>query len=263
MNSTSLQELKLRVSSQLTNLSNSNISKRFFAAGLVGISFFALSALVPNLGDFIEKEVRTSTSRISQFLESYNFGSEKEKVAVTNRFQIQSLVMEGGNPHIRALMRTISASEAYDDNPYNIIYGGQHISDLSRHPEICVTIPVGPNRGNCSTAAGRYQFLNITWSALAEDYHPAPQTFPNWGSYSFEPEYQDIVLYKWLSDPNAWGVNIAQSLESGNVNGVLQMLSPTWTSLGYGIETNSMSGNLPSIYQEILAEEMRIADIRG
>lgn len=71
--------------------------------------------------------------------------------------------MQGGDPHIRALMRTISASEANGPRPYSLLYGGQQVHDLSRHPEKCVTIVTGPNKGNCSTAAGRYQIINNTW----------------------------------------------------------------------------------------------------
>ena len=71
--------------------------------------------------------------------------------------------MKGGDPYIRALMRTISASEANSNRPYSLLYGGQQVSDLSRHPEICVVIVTGHNKGNCSTAAGRYQIINTTW----------------------------------------------------------------------------------------------------
>ena len=70
------------------------------------------------------------------------------------------LVMKGGNPYIRALMRTITASEANVRQPYNVIYGGSLVNDLTRHPDRCMTIIAGPNKGNCSTAAGRYQMLN-------------------------------------------------------------------------------------------------------
>lgn len=67
-----------------------------------------------------------------------------------------SLVMRGGDPYIRALMRTITASEALDSNPYTLVYGGKHFSDLSRHPNQCITIVSEPHKGECSTAAGRY-----------------------------------------------------------------------------------------------------------
>lgn len=168
------------------------------------------------------------------------------------------LVMKGGDPYIRALMRTISASEAAGSRPYSLLYGGQQVNDLSRHPEICVTITVGPNTGNCSTAAGRYQIINTTWFQIAPRYHPKTK-FMFWDNYSFEPEYQDTVVYRWLSDPSVWGTNIPQQLRQGKLNDVLKELSPTWTSLGYGIETNSNTRFLPQVYQQVLQEELKAA----
>jgi muramidase (phage lysozyme) len=169
------------------------------------------------------------------------------------------LVMSGGDPHIRALMRTISASESNVPNPYAVIYGGDYTSDLSHHPDRCVSIAVGPNSGRCSTAAGRYQFLTTTWGEKARIYHPQPVRFMMWESYSFEPQYQDAVVYAWLDDPKAWGQDLRSMLQQGNLEEVLQHLSPTWTSLGYGIETNSMSSSLPTVYQKMLQEELAIA----
>jgi len=179
-----------------------------------------------------------------------------ETTSITNN--IVPLVMKGGDPYLRAFMRTISASESYDASPYTILYGGKHISDLSRHPEICVTIPVGVNKGNCSTAAGRYQFINTTWYERAQQYHPNPSGGWFWQkkSYSFEPQYQDAVVYAWLNDSQFWGVDISQMLQEGKIHEVLRLLSGTWTSLGYGIETNSMSSSLPSIYKTLLREEL-------
>lgn len=169
------------------------------------------------------------------------------------------LVMKGGDPYIRALMRTISASEASSNRPYSLLYGGQHVSNLSRHPQVCVTIVTGPNKGNCSTAAGRYQIINTTWYRIAPKYHPNPMRIMFWASYSFEAEYQDTVVYRWLVDSRNWGTDISQQLRQGKLNEVLRRLSPTWTSLGYGIETNSVSRSLPQIYQRMLVEELRVA----
>lgn len=166
------------------------------------------------------------------------------------------LAMQGGDPYIRALMRTISASESNYSQPYHVLYGGEYVSDLSRHPNRCVRITVGPNKGNCSTAAGRYQFLNKTWVKMAQRYHPQPTGLLLWKSYSFEPEYQDRVVYAWLSDRQFWKADLAQMLRQGKVRQVLRMLSGTWTSLGYGIETNSMSRHLPEIYEKMLKEEL-------
>jgi muramidase (phage lysozyme) len=168
--------------------------------------------------------------------------------------------MKGGDPYIRALMRTISASEASGSRPYSLLYGGQQVDDLSRHPEICVTIPIGPNTGNCSTAAGRYQIINTTWFQIAPRYHPKPMQMMFWAGYSFEPENQDLVIYRWLNDAKVWKVDISQLLRQGKLSEVLRRLSPTWTSLGYGIETNSVSSSLPKVYQTMLKEELTAAN---
>ncbi|MCT7982113.1 glycoside hydrolase family protein [Laspinema sp. A4] len=167
------------------------------------------------------------------------------------------LVMEDGDPYIRALMRTISASESNVDQPYAVIYGGEYIDDFNRHPDRCVRIVAGPNLNNCSTAAGRYQFITTTWEEMAERYHPKPDGRWFWKSYSFEPQFQDKVVYAWLKDEEAWGVNISELLKQGKLDEVLYLLSGTWTSLGYGIETNSMSAYLPTIYQQLLEEELQ------
>lgn len=169
------------------------------------------------------------------------------------------LVMRGGDPYIRALMRTISASESNVERPYAVIYGGKYVEDLSKHPDKCVTIVAGPNTGNCTTAAGRYQFITTTWEDMAKRYHPKPSGMLWWESYSFAPEFQDRVVYSWLSDQKVWGADISWMLREGRLNEVLSMLSGTWTSLGYGIEDNSMTGDLPKVYQQMLRQELRSA----
>lgn len=166
------------------------------------------------------------------------------------------LVMTGGDPYIRALMRTISASESNVEYPYSVLYGGRYVRDLKNHPDICVTIVVGPNKGNCTTAAGRYQMLTTTWDLKSERYHPQGLESGSGNSYSFEPQFQDEVVHAWLADEKAWGVDLTDLLRQGRVEDVLKVLSPTWTSLGYGIETNSMSPYLTEIYGEMLAEEL-------
>ncbi len=168
------------------------------------------------------------------------------------------LVMEGGDPYLRALLRTISAAESNTSAPYHVLYGGEVVSDLSQHPDLCIEIVSGPNRGDCTTAAGRYQFLTTTWADKAAKYHPSPPgwiTF--WTDYNFEPGAQDWVVYTWLSDRDAWGADIADLLRQGRIEEVLKMLSGTWTSLGYGIEDNSTTPYLAQIYQEMLQEELQ------
>ena len=168
------------------------------------------------------------------------------------------LAMKGGDPYIRALMRTISASESNYARPYHVVYTGKTVSNLSNHPDWCITIVSGPNKGNCSTAAGRYQMLTTTWLIMAKRYHPKRGWFMFWESYSFEPKYQDAVVHGWLSDRKYWKTDIPGLLRQGKLSQVLRLLSPTWTSLGYGIETNSMSRNLPTVYQEVLEDELSL-----
>ena len=165
------------------------------------------------------------------------------------------LVMEGGDPYLRALMRTISASESNVMRPYHVMYGGDYVGTLDRHPNRCESIGQGPNRGNCSTAARCYQLLYGTWLELAARHHPDRSNDPlDATELSFAPEYQDMVVYAWLSEPR-WG-KLSEQLRRGQVQPVLRRLSGTWTSLGYGIENNSMSRELPRVYKLLLEDEL-------
>lgn len=166
------------------------------------------------------------------------------------------LVMQTGSPYVRALMRTLSASEANDESPYTALYGGQHFSDFSRHPDQCIAIVSGPHQGECSTAAGRYQILSSTWKEKVQRYHPQHLQNATQPSDSFSPQLQDEVVYAWLIDPEAWDINVPKLLEQGKLDSVLQHLSGTWTSLGYGIENNPVTPLLTQIYQRVLAEEL-------
>lgn len=160
-------------------------------------------------------------------------------------------------------MRTISASEANVLKPYHVLHGGDFASSVDVHPNECVGIRKGPNRGNCSTAAGRYQLLFGTWVSLSARYHPDKASVTDEGqSLSFEPQYQDAVVLAWLSDRKAWG-NLPQQLRDGDIRKVLKRLSGTWTSLGYGIETNVMSAELPRIYKQLLEAELERARAAG
>ncbi|MDP2066478.1 MAG: glycoside hydrolase family protein, partial [Burkholderiaceae bacterium] len=119
----------------------------------------------------------------------------------------------------------------------------------------CERIGRGPNKGNCSTAAGRYQLLAGTWVELAARHHPDRTSDPlDATQLSFSPIHQDAVVYAWLSEPR-WG-NLSAQLRQGRVQPVLRRLSGTWTSLGYGIENNSMSRELPRVYQRVLQDEL-------
>lgn len=171
----------------------------------------------------------------------------------------QPLTMAGGDPHLRALMRTISASESNVLRPYHVLHGGASVGTLERHPNRCEAIGQGPNRGNCSTAAGRYQLLFGTWIELASRYHPARTSDAlDAVGLSFSALDQDLVVHAWLADPRAWRLDLAAQLRQGRVQPVLRRLSGTWTSLGYGIENNKMSRELPGLYQRLLKDELAL-----
>ena len=169
---------------------------------------------------------------------------------------LPELEMSGGDPYIRALMLTISSSESNHNNSYYLLYGGSHVHNLKQHPDRCIPINIGPNRGKCSTAAGRYQFLTSTWQEKARKYHPNPQKSHRQSIYSFEPKYQDIVVYRWLNDKQQWNVDLLTLLKEDRVEEVLRKLSNVWTSLGGGIEDNSITPYLPSIYRYFLDKEL-------
>ncbi len=173
--------------------------------------------------------------------------------------KIPPLVMKGGDPYIRSLMRMISTSEANDAQPYSLIYGGSRAEKLYKHPNKCITIKAGPNKGNCSTAAGRYQTINTTWYDIAKRYQGKQICFMWKCQYSFAPVEQDKMVYSWLTDKKFWGMDIAQELQNGNVAVVRKKLSPTWTSLGYGIETNIHTNKLDQNFTQILQEELNNA----
>ncbi len=167
----------------------------------------------------------------------------------------QPLVMQGGDPYLRALMRTISAAESNVMRPYHVLHGGDYVGTLERHPNRCESIGQGPNRGNCSTAAGRYQVLYSTWLELASRHHPdRTGDALDATSLSFAPLYQDLVVHAWLQE-RRWG-NVSAQLRAGRIQPVLRRLSGTWTSLGYGIENNSMSRELPRVYRQVLEDEL-------
>ncbi len=227
----------------MANLSN---SKQNFSAQPNNINILKTLIILIMLSGLVNvfiQEKKTQLKKAGQHIISSIYGSPP-------------LVMKGGNPYIRALMRTISASESNYLNPYHVIYSGKYVTDLSKHPNLCIKITNGPNEGKCTTASGRYQFLNTTWSEKAAQYHPQPSKFLLWKEYSFEALYQDKVLYNWLTDSKAWNEDIIDLLEYGKIDQVLELLSSTWTSLGYGIEDNILTQNLPQIYQKLLKEEL-------
>lgn len=143
-------------------------------------------------------------------------------------------------------MGTYLPKEAYDlldliagtESPgYDVIYGGQRVEDLSRHPGINVPIAHGPNAGKTSSAAGRYQFIKSTWEDQANKL----------GLQDFSPESQDLAAWNLANEEYArqTGGDLLTDLQErgGPDRDILGALRKQWTSLPGGIEENARYRN--------------------
>jgi muramidase (phage lysozyme) len=151
------------------------------------------------------------------------------------------LVMRGGDPYLRALMRTIATER---ERPYSLLPGGGRIDDFSRHPDRCWP----KASADCTTAAGRYRFLATTWLRQAAKYHPRPDGIWPVQRYPFTPEAQDVVTYRWLSDAQAWHGDLKVLLRQGQIYAVFDRVSPVWTSL--------RSSEFAARYDALLSDEL-------
>lgn len=142
----------------------------------------------------------------------------------------------------RALLDAIAGSESPD---YSTIYGGRKFQDFADHPRQAVPIRTGPNAGNVSTAAGRYQFLARTWDEVAKEA----------GLPDFSPDNQDLGA--WHLANKTYQQRTGRDLEKdltaaqGNPNavkGIARYLSGVWTSLPGGIEPNRATSSFADRY---------------
>lgn len=162
---------------------------------------------------------------------------------------IYSLAMSGGDPHIRAFMRAITVGEGTKaptkkcPDPYRIVVGGGCFEGTS-HPNQVVKLTASLS----SSAAGRYQFLSITWKNWANQYGvPLDQ---------FTPENQDKVVYKELER-----LGVGKMLAENNLDAALKRTNGIWASLPgskYGQRTEKRE-DFERFYNALLAEEKALA----
>lgn len=155
---------------------------------------------------------------------------------------LQAITKEGN-----ALLMAIRGSESSTDvSGYNMRYspkGGATFADFSKHPAIYENVPWRTD-GKKSDAAGAYEFLSSTWKPLAAKF----------GLPDFSPASQDKGA--WLLAQRDYaaktGGDLQTALEQGNLSGVTNALSSTWTSLPSGSEKNKATSGFFDKYFSFL-----------
>lgn len=159
------------------------------------------------------------------------------------RGRVKTTVNKNLSPEARALLDTIAGDESPD---YRTVYGGRKVNDLSWHPGIAVPIRSGPNAGQTSSAAGRYQFLGSTWNNQAKKL----------GLSDFSPESQDLAA--WNLALESYGPSLEADLRSGDPAKIARVghaLRKVWTSLPGGIEQGAQASKFASRYFSNLGAE--------
>lgn len=117
----------------------------------------------------------------------------------------------------KALLDTIAFAEGtrgHGQDGYNILYAYRTIDDCNRHPNRVIC-----SGSYCSSAAGRYQFLNTTWNGLG---------LPN-----FRPENQTrgaMTLISWRKAT----IPADRAMSATEFANVMSKISYEWASLPPG-----------------------------
>ena len=131
----------------------------------------------------------------------------------------QKLLQERNDPAIRAFLDTIAVAEGtYSARAkgYSMMYPrGKTFKGFDAHPAV-VSCAMSYNRQLCSTAAGRYMFLENIWKTIAKrlDLH------------DFSPLNQDLAAIYLLHEKKA-----LDAIKRGDVREALDRTKNIWASL--------------------------------
>jgi muramidase (phage lysozyme) len=132
----------------------------------------------------------------------------------------------------KALHDSIAFAEGtldYSKDGYNVLFGFKTVSSCSSHPNKCLKFG-----SSCSTAAGRYQFLNDTWKSVKSAK----------GLSSFEPENQERAGAYLIGTVRKVTVPQSRAMTASEFSNAMSKLSWEWASLPpgrYGQPNKSMS----------------------
>ena len=152
----------------------------------------------------------------------------------------------------RALLDTIAGSESgYPGrDPYKVIYGGRVAETLADHPRQYVQIVAGPNTGQKTSAAGRYQYLERSWDEASKAL----------GLKDFSPASQDKAAF-WEAQRTYranTGRDLVTDIREANEDPqklalIGRGISSCWTSLPGGIEPNNATSSFGDRFAQNLS----------
>lgn len=119
------------------------------------------------------------------------------------------------NPNVRKMLGVIASAEGVKHG-YNTMFGNERLNDLSKHPGILKEFTQTDGKKNKTSAAGRYQFLEPTWNALAKQL----------GLKDFSPKSQDIAAVALLAQNGA-----LPHVLKGDISTAVKKSGGTWASL--------------------------------
>lgn len=147
-------------------------------------------------------------------------------------------------PEGKAYLRMIKASEGGD---YDIIFGGEKIADLSKHPNKRVKFNDRAG-GGVSTAAGAYQIINSTWNGMA----------PRINANDFSARNQDrVALALALEKPGMY-----EAIMSRNVPKMVERSNGIYTSLP-GSKEGGRRHALTTMEYAQAAYDNKLKDFKG
>lgn len=153
---------------------------------------------------------------------TFGFGVTQPQISTTTNSNL--------SPRMRAFLATIRWAETgtSDESSYTkLVFNGRFNNNFATHPRIKQCASINGKRV-CSTAAGGYQMLDISWDDVA----------PDLGLKDFSPPSQDKMAIEYIRRNNA-----IRDIEGGNVETAFCKVGKIWASLicnNYGQNPKSL-----------------------